>query len=240
MSHTFIKSQNKTSSIEEKYNNKINDLVQATDKLYSLNISNKSETHYKKLIKDIINDNQEKKSENIIGEEKENKELKDSKNNKEIRENRFSIRNLLEKNNNQLSFKKNFFVISNEIDNNEDISWKIKKDILQTKMMNDKLILNDNTFNKNFYDKISNEIYLGFSSEARYYLNNISVKDDDNNILNKEMFDNNKYNFKEIHNLIKFKKEDYSLGSNTVISNNMIMNLCSGFIKLNDSKYKAN
>jgi hypothetical protein len=134
----------------------------------------------------------------------------------EQQESRFSIRQLLEKNENQLIHKKNFFVISDELkEDDEDISIKIKREILMNKLINDKGIVNEHAFNQDFHDKISNELYLGLSMDSRKFL--LSEPDE--------------ITFKQIHELIEFDEKQ-----KTNISNEIILNLCNGFIKLSNSK----
>lgn len=146
--------------------------------------------------------------------EKTNKRPTDSKqNNNDQQDSRFSIANLLAKNENPLIHKKNFFVISDEIrEDDEDISVKMKREVLLNKLINDKGIVHEHAFNQEFHDKVSNELYLGLSMDSRKFL--LSEPDE--------------ITYRQFHELIDFDNRS------TNITNDIIMNLCNGFIKLSD------
>lgn len=132
-------------------------------------------------------------------------------------ESRFSIKQLLEKNDNPLIHKKNFFVISDEIkDEDEDLNIKMKREILVNKLLLDKNIMHEHCFNQNFHDRISNELYLALSLEARRFL--FSEQDE--------------IAYKQIHALIGYDE------TSNVITNDVILNICNGFIKLSSCKKK--
>lgn len=148
--------------------------------------------------------------------DKNKKYMENKQNLNEQQESRFSIRQLFEKNENQLIHKKNFFVIANELkEDDEDISIKIKREVLLNKLINDKCIVHEHAFNQDFHDKISNELYLGLSMDSRKFLLN----------------EPDEISFRQIHELIDFDEKNCSS-----ITNDVIMNLCNGFIKLSNSK----
>lgn len=144
----------------------------------------------------------------------------ESKQGNQESESKFSIKSFLDKydkSENLLSQKKNFFVLSNDLkENNEDISLKMKREILKNKLISDKDMVMEHEFNEDFHEKVSNELYLGLSIESRKYLT--ESRD--------ELF------YKKIYQLIGHNADE--MKKNCLISNEIIMNLCSGFISLND------
>ena len=74
---------------------------------------------------------------------------------------------------NQDNIKRNLCVLSDSIiDNeNEEELAKHKKEILISKLMCDKSIINDKTFANSFNDNVISQIYLSLSPESRKILN---------------------------------------------------------------------
>ena len=185
---------------------------------------------------DLVNNNHQSNNDNLStnkrnldfsDNKKVDKNKKFSTENKLLsndnQETRFSVKSLLEKNENQLPHKKNFFVISNELkDDNEDISWKMKREILINKLITDKHIVHEHAFNQEFHDKLSNEIFIGLSLESRKFLS--GTPDD--------------VSYKQVHEIIDFNRDYFK--SKIQVNNDTIMNLCSGFIKLKDIFPDAN
>ncbi len=89
----------------------------------------------------------------------------------DVNENKFSIRQLLEKSDSQETYKKSFFVLSDELkEDDEEMSIKLKREILLNKLVVDKSMVNGKVFSDSFNDNALSQIYLSLSSESRKIL----------------------------------------------------------------------
>jgi hypothetical protein len=143
-------------------------------------------------------------------------------NTNEGQEQKFSIVHLKEKSENLETHKKGFFIITDELDEEEDdMSMKLKREILVSKLMYDKSVIIDKQLQSSVYDSAVAEVYLGLSNESR-------------RVLHDSYYDNGE-EYNKFHNLIGFNKEKTNT-SNFHISNENIMNLCSKLLKFDDCK----
>jgi hypothetical protein len=101
-----------------------------------------------------------------------NKNLSSTKTNQlDLNENKFSIRSLLEKSESQETYKKSFFVLTDELkEDDEEMSIKLKREILLNKLVFDKSIINGKVFSDSFSDQAISQIYLALSPESRKIL----------------------------------------------------------------------
>lgn len=90
----------------------------------------------------------------------------------EANENKFMIRTLIDKNDPDTGKRINLNVLSDQIkeEDDEEASYKMKKEILLNKLMCDKSIINDKTFANSFVDNVITLIYLSLSPESRNLL----------------------------------------------------------------------
>ena len=95
----------------------------------------------------------------------------DKSNQPDVNENKFSIRSLLEKSESQETYKKSFFVLSDELkEDDEEMSIKLKREILLNKLVSDKSIINGKVFSDNFNDLAVSQIFLALCPESRKIL----------------------------------------------------------------------
>jgi hypothetical protein len=113
--------------------------------------------------------------------------------------------------------RKSFFAIYDELKDEEDdeTSVKMKRDIIVEKLMIDRRVIVDRYLASGYTDKILSSLFTALSRESRKIL--IENSNDDYNIF---------------HSIIGFDKEQVS--KNMQISNDLIINLCNKFVKLND------
>jgi hypothetical protein len=136
-----------------------------------------------KALNDLMLNN--KQNENIKGVEKEKSDhlLKDK-----IRHNKgstavakgsitdpdykFSIKHLLNKNDVQETYKKNFFILSDELkEEDEEMSVKVKRQILLNKMLTSKSILSKKSNSSlPILEKLINQLYIDYSPDSRKIL----------------------------------------------------------------------
>jgi len=138
-------------------------------------------------------------------------------------ENTFSIRNLLE---NKVidvykTYKKSFFSLSNNLEDDDSTSMLSKRELVVSKLISDKSIMNERTYFDGLYDKLINQIYLAFSCDSRKILKN-ELDEDESEIHN------------YLYHLIKFNKDDKS--KKTIITNDMILHLNSKILNAKTSK----
>jgi hypothetical protein len=155
--------------------------------------------------------------ENFNNEKKKNLTHKNGLN--ENTESKFSISQLKEKNDSYETHKKGFFMVTDEIREEDDISLKIKRDILVSKLMCDKAIIIDKHLRGNFNENVLTSIFLTLSNESRKALLEGCNFNDSNESSN-------------FHNLIGFNRS--SVKNWNIISNEAIMNMCENFVKLDD------
>ena len=135
---------------------------------------------------------------------------------------KFSISHLREKGESLETHKKGFFLITDELDEEEDdMSMKLKREILVSKLMYDRSIIIDKQLQSSVYDSSVASVYLAMSNKSRRVLNDQYAESDE------------EYN--RFHNLIGFNKEKTNT-SNFHISNETIMNLCGKLLKFEDCK----
>ena len=99
--------------------------------------------------------------------------LKQSVNNpNEPIEKGFSIKDIIEKEDGDVIRPHDLCVLTDEIieEADEELCFKKKKDILLSKLMCDKSIINDRTFSNSNVDNILSLIYLSLSPESRKLL----------------------------------------------------------------------
>lgn len=156
--------------------------------------------------------------------DKRKTQMNNKTNTNEIQEQKFSIVHLKEKSENFETHKKGFFIITDELDEEEDdMSMKLKREILVSKLMYDRSIIIDKQLQSSVYDSAVASVYLGLSNESR-------------RILHDNKYDNEE-EYNKFHNLIGFNKENTNT-STFQINNENIMNLCSKLLKFDDCKNK--
>lgn len=137
-------------------------------------------------------------------------------------ETKFSVAQFREKTENFETHKKGFFVISDELKEEEDdMSIKLKRDIIVSKLMHDKSIMIDKQLQNNFNDNVLASVYLSLSHDSRKLL-----------IDNYSESMNEYYN--GFHNMIGFQSG--TVISNLTINNDTIINMCNNFIRMEDCK----
>jgi len=139
--------------------------------------------------------------------------------------NDFSIRNLLDSKqiDRYKTYKKNFFVLSDKLDIKEDVnSISVKREMIKSKLFSDKSIMNERTDLGGLFDNIINKIYIGFSNDSRKFLD-----------FKSEGIDDQLRNY--FFHLIGFNPEVFK--SKQILSNQMIMDLCSNIITIDHCKY---
>jgi hypothetical protein len=99
----------------------------------------------------------------------------------------------------------------------------MKRDIVVSKLMYDESIAVDKYLANTFSDKVLSSIYMGLSAEAR------KVLLDGYNNSNDVELDN------EFHKIIGFQQEEFD--KSTPITNEIILNLCNNFIRLEDCNF---
>lgn len=157
-------------------------------------------------------------SENMENFDKRKAQL-NNKNAQAENEQKFSISQLRDKNDLHESHKKGFFVLKDELDQeDDDIYIKLKREILVSKLMYDKSIIIDRQFQSNIYDLVLTGIFLTLSNDSRkILLDEYNMSPDD---------------FNMIHSLIGYDKE--KLSNN--IGNETISHLCQKFVSIEDCK----
>jgi len=102
-----------------------------------------------------------------------------------FQENKFSIRQVLDKSTDQESYQKSFFVLSEDLnEEHEEMSSKLKREFVLKRIISDRKIISNNLipekFNRNirpsekteidlFNEKMICEIYNGMSAESREF-----------------------------------------------------------------------
>lgn len=138
----------------------------------------------------------------------------------ENQENKFSIKSILERGIDQVIDKKNLLVLSDEICDDDIYITNKKVEILLSKMMYDKTLINDKTFANNFNDLLISQIYMCLSPESKKLLLENVKKEEEQDIIS------------YFHNLIGFSYEKFM--ENQVITNDILMNINSNIIKIED------
>jgi hypothetical protein len=110
-------------------------------------------------------------------------------------------------------------MISDEINKEEELSPKRMRDVVVSKLLFDQSIVIDKCMADNFNDKVLSSLYNALSLKSRTILSN-GYENQTN----------------EFHRLIGFDKD--SIKPDTPITNGIILNLCNGFICLDDCKHK--
>jgi hypothetical protein len=163
------------------------------------------------------NHTQEHIMENFTDKKAKN-QLQSKNTNNENTEQKFSIRSLLEKSEVMETHKKAFFVLSDEVkDDEDDLSVKLKRDLVVNKLMYDKSIILDKHLQTGFNDKVLATVYLALSNESRKLMTE-TVQGDFNNF----------------HSIIGFKPNSDS--NEIPVNNETIINLCNYFIRMEDCK----
>ena len=81
------------------------------------------------------------------------------------------MKQLLEKSEGQETYKKSFFVLSDELkEDDEEMSIKLKREILMNKLLYDKSIINGKVFSDSLNDNVLSQLYLALSPESRKIL----------------------------------------------------------------------
>ncbi len=176
-----------------------------------------------------LNNNTHIQVENPLIEFTEKKKIQTFKNQNENIETKFSILQLKEKSDNLETHKKCFFVISDEIKDEEDeVSIKIKRDILVSKLFWDQAIITEKKLESTFEESLLTSTYLTLSNNSRKALmENYSENTQDN------------LNFQS---LIGFEKFETIEGANcssvnfNPVTNESILNICEKFLKMDDCK----
>lgn len=139
--------------------------------------------------------------------------------NLEEQSSKFSIKNLMEKSESLETHKKGFFIISDELkDDEDDMSIKLKRDILVNKLMYDKSIIIDKQMQGSIHEQVLANLYLSLSNDSRKILLENNTPDSEYNVF---------------HNIIGFNKENFEKKDH--ITNSVILNLCNNFLKIDDS-----
>ena len=112
-------------------------------------------------------------------------------------------------------------------EDDEETSYKMKKEILLSKLMCDKSIINDKTFANSFVDNVITLIYLSLSPESRKL-----ILDKQCGIKNRNVETESNTFF---HHLIGFNQENFL--KNPVITNETILYLCNNILKNEDCNY---
>lgn len=102
-----------------------------------------------------------------------------------FQENKFSIRQVLDKSQNQETYQKSFFVLSEDLnEEHEEMSSKLKRDFVLKRIISDRKIISNKLiperFNRDvkpnekseidiFNEKMICEIYSGMSAESREF-----------------------------------------------------------------------
>ena len=103
-----------------------------------------------------------------------------------LKDNKFSIRQILDKSDNQEGYRKSFFVLSEDLkEEDEEMSNKLKRELLIKRLISDKLIITDkllpdklNKLKKKhkektevdiFNENVVSQIYIGVSPESREF-----------------------------------------------------------------------
>ena len=107
--------------------------------------------------------------ENHLIEFQEKKKIQTFKNNlNENQEIKFSVMQLREKLENLETHRKCFFVLSDEIkDEDDEVSIKLKRDILVSKLMWDKTIITEKKFASTYEENLLTSTFLTLSSASR-------------------------------------------------------------------------
>lgn len=146
--------------------------------------------------------------------------LQSNKNNvNENQEQKFSITQLKDRNENLETHKKGFFVITDELrEEEDDMSLKLKREILVGKLMYDKSIIVDKQMQSDFNDGILSSVFLTLSNESRKLLN--------------DQLTDYSHDYNLFNNLIGWDKEKAS--KNFQVTNEMIMHMCEKLVKFED------
>lgn len=85
-------------------------------------------------------------------------------------ENKFSIKNIIDKNVDTFIDKRSLQILSEEIDETDESTVKRKLDILVDKMVCDKSLISDKTFSKNSNEILISQIYTSLSQDSKKLL----------------------------------------------------------------------
>ncbi len=167
-------------------------------------------------------------SENIDTYNEKHKKSKINNKNSENQESKFSISHLKDKSENLETHKKGFFHITEELKEDEDdMSLKLKRDIVVEKLMFDKSIIIDHEDDIKFTDEIKASIYLSLSRKSRKAILH-DCSDENHN--HEETFD-----FNMFHRLIGMRVGEND--DNSRITNMDILNLSQKLIESEDCMY---
>jgi hypothetical protein len=174
-----------------------------------------------------LNNNTHIQVENPLVEFNEKKKIQTFKNNQnDNQETKFSILQLKEKLDNLETHKKCFFVISDEIKDEEDeVSIKLKRDILVNKLFWDQTIITEKKLENTFEESLLTSTFLTLSNDSR-------------KALMENFSDNTQENF-DFHSLIGFDKLDNTGGISVYgdfnpAANESILNICEKFLRMDD------
>ena len=88
-----------------------------------------------------------------------------------MNENKFSVTHLLLKSESQETYKKSFFVLSDELkEDDEEMSIKLKREILLNKLLYNKSCFKGKVFSDSLNDNVITEIQMALSPESRKML----------------------------------------------------------------------
>jgi hypothetical protein len=118
--------------------------------------------------------------------------------------------------------KKNLYVLTDEL-TNEEIDSNKRIEILLSKMMDDKYLINDKTFTNNFNDMIIAQIYLALSPDSKKLMHETHPEEKENEI---QSF---------FHHLIGFNYDKFI--ENPILSNDILNSINNNIIKIEESKF---
>ena len=134
---------------------------------------------------------------------------------------KFSITQLRDKSESLVTHKKGFFVIADDLNEDDDeMSLKLKREILVSKLMSDKNIIIDKNLLSNFYDQIWSNVFLSLSNESRRVL--------------VDQYEESIEDYNLFHKIIGFNHE--RADKSYLVSNEAIIYLCEKLLKFEDSK----
>ncbi len=136
-------------------------------------------------------------------------------------ENKHIFQQIIQKSMDHLIDKKNLYVLTDELTNEEKIDSNRRLEIILSIMMDDKYLINDKTFTNNFNDTIIAQIYLALSPDAKKLINDSHPQE------------NEIQSF--FHHLIGFNYDKFV--EKPILSNDILSSINNNIIQIEESNF---
>jgi hypothetical protein len=138
-------------------------------------------------------------------------------------ENKHIFQQIIQRAMDHLVDKKNLYVLTDDITNDETGDSNRRLKILLSKIMDDKYLINDRTFTNNLNDMIITQIYLALSPDSKKLMHDFHP--------DKKEDETQSY----FHHLIGFNYDKFA--ETPSLSNDILTSINSNIIKIHESNY---